>query len=129
MKLTTSTTEQSAATTEQMTAALRLLRTGDADSFVVVERQDGVALQVLPLTLERCEGGRVYRASMPPAIVELFEAFVAGRSGWERGIEWTEVTKNVRAERRQVIWLLVLLLAFVIVLVAYLVLRGLKVLI
>src|SRR5438477_3236682 len=97
MNLRTPTSEQPAATAEQMATAIRSLRAGDDEAFVVVEREDGVALQVLPLTLERCEGGRVYRASMPPAVVELFEAFAAGRESWDRGIEWTEVTMDVRA--------------------------------
>jgi len=88
-----------------------------------------VAIQVLTVTLERCEGGRVYRASMPPAVVELFEAFVAGRSGWDRGIEWTEVTQLVRAERRRSIDWVVVLIALGLAFVTYVVLRWLHVLV
>lgn len=71
MKITTPTSERPNATIEQMRDALRSLGPSEDGKFVVVERDDGIALQIAPPVLERCERGRVYRAAtMPLAIME-----------------------------------------------------------
>ena len=65
----------------------------DEDCFIVVEgRRPNLFLQAMPWKLERLEDGRIYRATFPPAVHEMFLAFAEGERGWDEGIEWIDVT-------------------------------------
>ncbi len=96
---------------KQLDGVQRSAISNDEDCFLVVEgRRPHLALQCRPWQLERVEDERVYRATFPPAVHEMFIAFASGTPGWDAGIEWIDVTGRARKSRSE-LWI-ALLVAF-----------------
>lgn len=80
----------------------------DPDEFLVVDGpRPGSFVELRPFVLERGEDGRVVRATLPPAVLELLRGFAQGHPGWDAGIEWTDVESlpRVRPSGRKAAWI------------------------
>jgi hypothetical protein len=71
----------------------------DPNEFLVVHGpRDDSFVQIRPWLLERGEDGRVFRGTLPPAVLELLRGFAEGRPGWDAGVEWTDVESLPRVD-------------------------------
>ena len=118
MRIFTAIEERAQGTDNDLAPALESVQRGPGE-FLRVERGGGEGeLQMLPIPIELLRGGRIYRPSTVPGVLELFRAFAAGRPGWDAGIEWIDVTKEVRGKQRTAKWQTIGAIALVVAAVA-----------
>lgn len=124
MRITTAAGESPNGSDTDLGAAFESVQRGKGE-FLRVGRAGGEELQMLSLPIEHLEGGRIFRIARLPAVEALFRSFAAGTSGWDAGVEWVDVTDELRKQRREP-WMNAVIYAGVLafaLLVGWLVLR------
>jgi hypothetical protein len=101
MQVTTEDGTRENATERDVAAALSELQRGKCEFVAVARDAGGDALQTLQVPVELVRDGRIFRAASLPGVAALFQAFGAGAPGWDQGIEWVDVTDEIRRTKRE----------------------------